>query len=315
MDERQVFDSFVRRTVLSPLRYPGGKRRLVPYVAAALAANDLKPDLLVEPYAGGASMALELAHTGFVDRVMLGDADPMIVALWQTVFEDADWLCEQVAAVPLDLATWERFKRGRYRSRRSLALACLYLNRTSFNGALHRRAGPIGGKAQASEYDLGCRFPRGRLIKRIRACAALADRIVGVHAQDAHWTIRQARERARQERWSVFFYLDPPFWAKAEFLYRRSFTPMDHDALADMLHFVADPFLLSYDANPEIVERYRGHRAATVAEVELLYSGGHARSAGRELVISNLARLPMETRLWRPSSVRSDVRSTAQSAS
>lgn len=281
---------------------------MVPYVAAALAANDLRPDLLAEPFAGGASVALELAHFGLVERIILADVDPMIVAFWETVFDDTDWLCEQVATVPLDLETWERFKRGRFRARRSRALACLYLNRTSFNGALHRRAGPIGGKAQASAYDVGCRFPRDRLIKRIRACAALADRVVGVYAQDVRWTIRDARERARREGWKVFYYLDPPFWAKAEFLYRHSFTPMDHDALADILHFVTDPFLLSYDPHPEIVERYRAHRGATVAEVELLYSGGHARSAGRELVISNLAKLPRETRLWRPSEAWPELR-------
>jgi D12 class N6 adenine-specific DNA methyltransferase len=46
-----------RRTVHSPLRYPGGKRRLVPYVAALLQANALQPDVLVEPFAGGASVA------------------------------------------------------------------------------------------------------------------------------------------------------------------------------------------------------------------------------------------------------------------
>ena len=46
-----------RRTVHSPLRYPGGKRRLVPYVAALLQANALQPGVLVEPFAGGASVA------------------------------------------------------------------------------------------------------------------------------------------------------------------------------------------------------------------------------------------------------------------
>lgn len=73
MNEQKVFESFVRRTVLSPLRYPGGKRRLVPYIAAALVANDLRPDLFVEPYAGGASVALELARTGFVDKIVLAE--------------------------------------------------------------------------------------------------------------------------------------------------------------------------------------------------------------------------------------------------
>ena len=148
---QDIFDLFLRRrTVLSPLRYPGGKRRLAPYVAATLAENDLRPNLFVEPYAGGASVALELLHFDLVDKVVLGDQDALITSFWQTVVSDVDWLCEQVERVSLDLAMWERMKVGRFRSRRSMALACLYLNRTSFNGSLHPSAGPIGGKAQVN---------------------------------------------------------------------------------------------------------------------------------------------------------------------
>src|SRR5581483_238853 len=197
--EQEAFRRFLRRRrrVLSPLRYPGGKRRLAPYIAAALAANDIKPEVFVEPFAGGASVALELLDLDLVDRIILGDADPMVAAFWQTVFEDADWLCRRIESVALDLATWERFKSTRGTSRRHLALTCLYLNRTSFNGALHRRAGPIGGKAQASDYTIGCRFPRERLVKRIRACAALADRVVFVADTDAMTTVRAARKKAQ----------------------------------------------------------------------------------------------------------------------
>ena len=85
---QEIFDLFLRRrTVLSPLRYPGGKRRLAPYVAAALVENDLRPGLFVEPYAGGASVALELLHFDLVDRVVLGDRDRLITAFWQTVVQ------------------------------------------------------------------------------------------------------------------------------------------------------------------------------------------------------------------------------------
>ena len=154
--------------MLSPLRYPGGKRRLVPYVAAALVSNDLRPGLFCEPFVGGASVSLELLHGDLVERIAIGDSDPMVAAFWQTVFEDTDWLCRRIQDIDVDLDTWKRMKTARWRSRRSLALACLFLNRTSFNGALHRRAGPIGGHALTSEYALDCRFPRETLVG---ACA------------------------------------------------------------------------------------------------------------------------------------------------
>lgn len=296
----EVFNLFLRRRVtLSPLRYPGGKRRLVPYVAALLAENQIAPDVFVEPYAGGASVSLELLYFGLVGRVVLADADPMITAFWQTVVEDVDWLCKQVEEVPLNLQTWDRMKHGRFRSRRSLALACLYLNRTSFNGALHPSAGPIGGYAQASKYAIGCRFPRKRLVKRLRECAAMSDRITVVAARDAMTTLREQRDAARRAGEQAFFYLDPPFWAKSDRLYRRSFNPVDHERLADALQWVRDPFLLSYDPAIEIAELYQAHSAESVAQIELFYTAA-GKSAGTEIVISNLPKLPNATQLWRP---------------
>lgn len=300
-----------RRTLLSPLRYPGGKRRLVPYVAAALIDNDLKPGLFVEPFAGGASVSLELLHAGLVERIGLGDSDPMVAAFWETVFTDHEWLCRRVEEVDVDLDTWRRLKRGRFKARRSLALACLFLNRTSFNGALHRRAGPIGGQQQASDYKLDCRFPRETLVRRIRACAKLADRVVFVRGQEAGRTVADARALARREDWSTFFYLDPPFWAKSDFLYRHAFQAWQHEELAEQLLWLKDPWLLSYDPAPQIEAHYAGHRGVQTATVDLLYTAAR-RSAGRELVVTNLSRLPAETRLWRAEGDRKAAQTQGQ---
>ena len=297
--------------MLSPLRYPGGKRRLVPYIAAALVANDLRPELFIEPFAGGAGVSLELLHGNLVERIAIGDSDPMVAAFWETVFEDADWLCRRIGDIDIDLDTWRRMKDGRWRSRRSLALACLFLNRTSFNGALHRRAGPIGGHAQASDYTLDCRFPRETLVRRVRTCEGLADRVAFVRCDEAGRTIAQARALARQQNWSTFFYFDPPFWAKSALLYRHAFREWQHDELAEQLLWLRDAWLLSYDPAPEIEANYAGHHGVQAANVELLYSAAGrnvGKSAGRELVITNLPVLPAETRLWRDEGERAAAR-------
>jgi DNA adenine methylase len=288
-----VSEEIEERVVLSPLRYPGGKRRLMPYIAAALEANNLEPDLFVEPFAGGASVALELLATGRVKRIGLGERDPYLAAFWSTVFFDSDWLCRQIDGLDVSLATWERVKEQRLRSRRSRALACLFLNRTSFNGTLHARGGPVGGKAQASAYKIDCRFPRERLKRRVRACASLSDRVAFVREADALDVIRDAR---REVNGTAFFYLDPPFWAKAERLYRFSFTDGDHRRLATALRYLKEPYLLSYDSAPEIEALYARHNCL-IERVELLY--GTQRTAGEELVIANLERLPRDNRLWR----------------
>jgi DNA adenine methylase len=300
------------RVVLSPLRYPGGKRRLVPYVRDVLEANDLKPCLFVEPFAGGSSVALELAFTGAVSRIGLFDRDPLVAAFWKVVFWDTDWLCDQVQERAVDLATWEKLKFGKLRSNRDRAFACLFLNRTSFNGSLNERAGPIGGKAQAGDYPLDCRFPRKRLEDRIRACAALAaaGKVDFVRADSALSALGWVTKNFPGEE--TFFYLDPPFWAKSQRLYRHAFAPRDHKALASALRYVRQKWLLSYDPAPEVVKLYEPHKARR-ARIELLYTGTQ-RSAGKEIVISNLVELPPDTRLWRTEAEWKGLRSPGQPA-
>ena len=302
-----------RRTVLSPLRYPGGKRRLVPYVASAIRANGLEPDVFVEPFAGGASVSLELASIGVVRSIGIADIDPWVASFWETVFGDCDWLCRRVEAMEINLATWDRLKRMRAKSRRWQALACLYLNRTSFNGVLHKRAGPIGGRGQSSEYDLACRFPRERLIKRLRACEQLATdgKIAWVRCDTAGKVISDARQHAQSENREIFFYLDPPFWAKSRALYRFGFRDFEHEELAESLLWLREPWLLSYDVAPEIAELYRRHDGQQ-ANVELLYTATR-RTAYEELVVTNLSRLPADTRLWRTNGEWRQVRRAAAS--
>jgi len=69
-------------TILSPLRYPGAKRRLSGYLAEVLRLNGLKPKLFVEPFAGGASVSLELLNKGLVEAIALGERDPLVADFW-----------------------------------------------------------------------------------------------------------------------------------------------------------------------------------------------------------------------------------------
>jgi DNA adenine methylase len=303
----------------SPFRYPGGKRRLVPYVGAALRANELRPGLFVEPFAGGASVSLELLAKNRVERVALADTDPLVAAFWATVFDLGPngekhfrWLVRQVEQIDLDITTWQRMKHTGWRAQHTKALAGLYLNRTSFNGSLYRSAGPIGGMAQSGKYKVGARFPREKLIDRLNACRGLAERVDFVREEDAMGVLRYARNRAQREGWSTFFYLDPPFWAKAKWLYASWFVEADHKALAEQLKFVHEPYLLSYDAADEVAALYTAHRDVTVADVQLFYSG-QGRVAGREYVITNLTKLPAETRLFRTNAERDAAREAAAS--
>ena len=50
----------LKRPIVSPLRYPGGKSSLYLSLRALLRVNDLTSGTYVEPYAGGAGAAMAL---------------------------------------------------------------------------------------------------------------------------------------------------------------------------------------------------------------------------------------------------------------
>src|SRR5438874_6806948 len=94
-------------SILSPLRYPGSKRRLAGYIEYTLKQNRIEPDLFVEPFAGGASVALQLLKNNSVKRIGLADVDPLIYSFWYNVFHNADWLIGQIRSIEISLDKWD----------------------------------------------------------------------------------------------------------------------------------------------------------------------------------------------------------------
>jgi DNA adenine methylase len=246
-------------------------------------------------------MSLQLLNDRIVDAVVLGELDPLVASFWKVLFDDTDWLIDQVENVEVTVANWKYFRNTPFRSNRDRALACIFLNRTSFSGILAKTAGPIGGVAQESEYKIDCRFNVKTITKRIRQIAMLRDRVLLVNHANWENTID------RVESWGygdhdVFYYLDPPFYSKAERLYRHYFENGDHEALHDRVMRLRKPWLLSYDPSPAIQMIY-SQNGRGPKRVDLLYSasGTGALIEAQELIVTNLARLPRATRIWRSS--------------
>lgn len=217
----------------SPLRYPGAKSGLAPLIAELIteAARLLgRPELFIEPFAGGASTALRLAGAGTVNRILLADADPLVTRFWQVAAADTDWLIDRMWQEPVTLDRWDYWRSWTPSSEsdREMAMKCLFLNRTTFSGILHGRAGPIGGRRQASDYKIGCRFNKTALEKRLSFIGELykCNRLVDVWCKDWQKTLRDVVE------WypglipnRMIAYLDPPYWNKSPKLYGMSFDP------------------------------------------------------------------------------------------
>ena len=269
----------------SPLRYPGGKAALAPFLAQVIAANDLSGCVYYEPFAGGAGAALRLLGERVVSELHLNDADPRITAFWRAVLREPDRFVEAILSVPLSMAEWRKQQdictRADARTPFAVGFSVFYLNRCNRSGILFGSA-PIGGYAQAGKWRLDARFYRETLAARVRAIALQRDHI-HITNEDARTFLVNALPRGRARR-RVFAYLDPPYYANGgNRLYRNSYTNRDdHQKLArSMLRRVSLKWIMSYDDAPFIRALYR---TCDFSPVALRYSLQHKKRA-QELVI------------------------------
>lgn len=278
----------------SPLRYPGAKSGLSGVIAELIsgASRELgTPELFVEPFAGGASTALRLAGAGTTRRVLLADADPLVARFWQVAAADTEWLIDRMTDEPVTLERWDYWRDWRPNGSddKNLAVQCLFLNRTTFSGIMHGRAGPIGGRKQESKYKIDCRFNKEALAARLRYVGDLykSNRLVDVWCKDWKETLDDVAEWYPQLIPNqVIAYLDPPYWVKSAKLYRQSFDPAGgyaelslvrpvspleaHEWLDDVTHYKLAEYLrrevqvrwiLSYDDHPDLTRDERLYAA------------------------------------------------------
>ena len=242
-------------TTETPLRYPGGKTQLAPFVIDLLRANRLLGGIYAEPFAGGAGLAWRLLLAGHVSEVWLNDIDPAIFQFWNSVLNQTDDLCELIVTTPVNMAEWHRQREimdGRHADPLKLGFATLFLNRTNRSGIIN--VGVIGGKDQTGNYKLDCRFNRVDLIEKIRRIASYRD-VVTLTRLDAMLCIpKWAKEMPKRGLMNI----DPPYFAKGQSLYTNFYTGSDHKALSVMIRRLSCPWLLTYD---------------DVEDIELLYQG------------------------------------------
>src|SRR5688500_14936336 len=119
---------------LSPLRYPGGKRKLANFIRLLYYENNLLDGEYAELYAGGASVALSLLYGEFVTRVHINDIDPAVAAFWSVTLESTEELIKRIRDVAVNVTEWER-QRSVQESKApdpvDLAFSTFFLNRTN----------------------------------------------------------------------------------------------------------------------------------------------------------------------------------------
>ncbi len=264
---------------LSPLRYPGGKARLAPYLTRLINAQNPSPSQYAEPFAGGAGAALRLLYDGTVEQIHLNDLNPGIAAFWRASLDLPNQFCHSIQTVPLTIDEWHHqssiYANPSGHDDFDLGFATFYLNRTNRSGILNAR--PIGGFEQLGRWKIDARFNRDALCARIQAIADLRHRIY-ITEYDALYFLTSIQNIAED----VFVYADPPYLVQGEGLYLHAFDANAHLQLANVLAEANFPWILTYDDDPRITDLlYNGGRCATF---DIAHTA-HKQHVGTEAVI------------------------------
>lgn len=265
----------------SPLRYPGGKAKFYNLIEP-IVSNNLPSDhrFYVEPFAGGAGLALHLLQQNKVDYLILNDIDYHIYCFWNECLNNAEELCSKIQKCSITMNTW-RAQRQIYENinahtQSEIAFATFFLNRCNISGIIC--GGPIGGADQTGSYGLDARFNRTSLINKILAVAANSDRIEFYNLDARNFILNTLPQYDIKH---TLLNIDPPYVNKGPILYRNCFAEKDHRRLAEAIIQLNYRWIVTYDDCDLINELYSAYRREIVT---LNYSAGHAKK-GKELLI------------------------------
>lgn len=264
----------------SPLRYPGGKSRLIDFMKSIIEQNNLKGGTYIEPFSGGAAIALALAIDGYMKRVVINDYDRSIYAFWHSILYYTDAFIDKIRNTPLSIDEWYTQRQIQQNKQNvdlfDLGFSTFFLNRTNRSGVL--KAGVIGGLQQIGTYKIDARYNKEQLIERIQLIAQFKDKFI-LHNEDAINLLRRYRNIARKN----LIYLDPPYYIKGRELYVNFFKEADHIALSQAIQQRDNMnWIITYDNHAFIHNLYPNAKSLSYA---LPYSAG-TNKHGIELLFS-----------------------------
>lgn len=275
-------NSSLYRRSLSPLRYPGGKGILARYVRTLIGIEG-HTTRYVEPFAGGAGVAVDLLLNTELETIHINDLDPAVYSFWLAIKNSPEEIMKFIQDIEVSVDEWKKMK-FQYNELYSagevsidLAKVFFFLNRTCYSGIMD--GGVIGGFQQSGKTKIGDRFNKKSLLAKIEAITSASDRL-----EVSNLNASVLLTNLKDDR-TTFVYLDPPYVEKGPSLYFRKFDSSSHRCLAEQLAKMGElSWILSYDNVSDIRVLYGAFKQEVF---DLRYSARHSRMGSEIMVFSD----------------------------
>ena len=277
----------------SPLRYPGGKGKLASFMEYMIDQLGHRGGTYIEPFAGGAGIAMELLLRNVVSRIVINDYDKAVWSFWKAILTETDRFVEEIRTVPLTVDEWQKqheilvTQNDKYSF--ELGFAAFYLNRTNRSGII--KGGVIGGQEQAKDWKMDVRFRREELVTRIQRIAA-RKKDIKLYNKDVNSFIKNYLPLYEE---NALIYFDPPYFRKGQQLYMNFFNYKDHVRIEqEIREHVNCDWIITYDYEPQIEEIYHNYNLRLY---DLNYSVSTKRKANELMIFKDGIIIPSDEEL------------------
>lgn len=278
--------------VYSPLRYPGGKGKLEPFMEMLIEQTGHIGGIYIEPFAGGAGIALELLEKDIVSEIVINDLDKGIYSFWKAILSETERFIDDISNIALTIDEWNHQRTVIENSSRysyELGFATFYLNRTNRSGII--KGGVIGGIEQNGSWKMDARFNREALIERI---LKISRRKKNIHIYNKDVSSFVLNYLPKYEQ-NAFVYFDPPYFGKGKQLYLNFFSYDDHVRIERMINSQVNcDWVITYDDVKEIADIYQNY---ILRRFDLNYSAGVKRKASEIIIFKRMNMIPNANQL------------------